>query len=330
MRIKADPKRPVAVWTEKDVIDNEPVNALVIILRSKGCFWSTTGGCLMFGYNNDCLSSVDGQDMLDQFTFALTQHADQPYLKIYTSGSFLDPKEIPLEVQKQILATAGKRHDRILIESRPEFVTAENMARATELVKTLEVAIGLESASDRVRSECINKGFNFAGYTKACDVLEKANARIRTYLLLKPPFLTEKEAILDVVESIEKVKSRSETISVNPVNVQKGTVVEKLWRKGLYRTPWLWSLVDILSRTEPNNGARVISAPSGAGTRRGVHNCGKCDRYVMNAVKGFNIDQDPAVFKSLTCGCREEWLDLLDMEKMTGSTGDLIRLTKPQ
>jgi radical SAM enzyme (TIGR01210 family) len=325
----ADPKRPVAVWTEKGVIDNEPVNTLVLILRSKGCFWSTTSGCLMCGYNNDCLDSITAEDLLDQFTFALTQHADQPYLKIYTSGSFLDPNEIPPKVQEQILETAGKRHDRILVESRPEFISTENVAIAVNHVKTLEVAIGLESSSDRIRTDCINKGFDFAGYSKACDILENASARIRTYLLLKPPFLTEKEAIRDVLESIEKVKSRSETISVNPVNVQKGTVVEKLWRKGQYRTPWLWSLVDILTRTKTNNGARVISAPSGAGTKRGVHNCGKCDRYVMNAVKGFNIDQNPEVFKSLTCGCREEWLDLLDIEKITGSTGNLSRLSRP-
>lgn len=322
-----DRKKPVAVWSEKEIIDQEIIDALVVVLRSRGCFWSRKSGCLMCGYNNDCLSSVTSEDLVNQFELAMSQHADQPYVKIYSSGSFLDPEEIDVVAQKRILEMAAQKADRVLVESRPEFVTAENLQRATDLVKKLEVAIGLETASDEIRTKCINKGFQFSDYQKACNLLQKNDTSIRTYLLLKPPYLTEGEAIADVQNSIEGVSEMSQTISINPVNVQRGTVVEGLWKRGYYRPPWLWSLVEVLKTPSK---ARIVSAPSGGGSKRGVHNCGKCDKGVLNAIREFSLRGEIDIFNELDCECREEWLDILDLDDFAGSTGDLARLMKPQ
>ncbi len=323
---KVNPKKPVAVWSEKENMDGQIVDALVIVLRSKGCFWSRRSGCLMCGYNNDCLSSVASQDLVDQCDFALNQHTGQPYIKIYTSGSFFDQDEIDVEGQNNILKLAGQKAAQVLVESRPEFITAENLQRANDLVKKLEVAIGLETASDEIRAKCINKGFQFSDYQKACDILQRSNASIRTYLLLKPPYLTEGESIADVKNSIENLSKISQTVSINPVNVQRGTVVEKLWKRGHYRPPWLWSLVEVLKIPSKT---RIVSAPSGGGSKRGVHNCGKCDKGILNAIREFSLRGETDIFKDLNCDCREEWLDTLDLEGLTATTGDIPRLFRP-
>jgi radical SAM enzyme (TIGR01210 family) len=323
---KRDAKKPVAVWSEKELIDNQIVDALVIVLRSKGCFWSRNSGCLMCGYDNDCLSSVTPEDLVSQFEHAMGQHTNQPYMKIYTSGSFFDPEEIEVDTQKRILKIAGQKASRILVESRPEFVTVENLDTANDLVDKLEVAIGLETADDDIRTRCVNKGFLFSDYQKACDILLKNNASIRTYLLLKPPYLTEGESISDVKKSVERVGEMSRTISVNPVNVQRGTIVEKLWKRNYYRPPWLWSLVEVL-RTPSK--IRIISVPSGGDSKRGAHNCGKCDKGVLNAIREFSLLGEADIFNDLDCGCREQWLDTLDLEDFTGSSGNLARLMKP-
>jgi radical SAM enzyme (TIGR01210 family) len=320
-------KRPVAVWSEKEIIEGQIADALVIVLRSKGCFWSRESGCLMCGYNNDCLSSVTFEDLVNQFELAMGQHAGQSYLKIYTSGSFFDPNEIEIETQERIMGLAGQKASQVLVESRPEFVTAENLQRATYLVKKLEVAVGLETANDDVRSRCINKGFQFSDYKRACGILQKNDASIRTYLLLKPPYISEGESINDVKRSIEKVSELSATISINPVNVQRGTVVESLWKRGHYRPPWLWSLIEVLKT--PSN-ARLVSAPSGGGSKRGIHNCGKCDKSVLSSVRDFSLGGDAGIFEDLSCGCMEEWQDILDLEDFIGSTGNLPRIMKPQ
>lgn len=328
-RRRADPREPVSAWSEKDLLGRDAVDALVVILRSRGCYWSKQSGCLMCGYNNDCLESVTAQDLAAQFEKAMEKHAGQPYIKIYTSGSFLDPGEVEPTARDRILELVGERARKVLIESRPEFVSSRNLESIMGTVKEVEIAIGLETADDHIRARSVNKGFGFADFERACGAASDAGAEIRTYLLMKPPFISEAKAISDTVESIRKAGPMSRTISVNPMNVQRGTVVEGLWKKGFYRPPWLWSLVEALSLGNDITDARLVSAPSGGGSRRGVHNCGKCDDSILKAIERFSLEGDAAVFKGLGCGCRDRWQECLDVEPFAGTAGDLERLFKP-
>jgi radical SAM enzyme (TIGR01210 family) len=323
---QASRSTPVAVWTERELLSGEKVNALVIILRSKGCSWSGRSGCLMCGYNNDCDPAVTSEYLVQQFEQAMSKYEDHPYLKIYTSGSFFDPDEVDIKARDSILGKAGELADRILVESRPEFVSKETLDAASNNVRSLEVAIGLETTDDDVRTRCVNKGFSYADFQSAVKVLKASGTRVRAYLLLKPPYLTEGKAIADVRNSIEKVSGSSDVISINPVNVQRGTEVERLWRRAQYRPPWLWSLLEVLKTP---SRARLVSAPSGGGTRRGTHNCRKCDKTVLNALKDFNMNADPGIFDDVTCECKEEWLDTLELEPLAGTSGDLARLMRP-
>ena len=110
----------------------------------------------------------------------------------------------------------------------------------------LEVAMGLESAQPEVLGRLINKGEPPSEYLAAADRLRGFRVHPKAYLLLKPPYLTEAESVADVVRSVAVAQSRFDAISVNPVHIQNGTVVEWLFRRGRYRPPWLWSLVDAM------------------------------------------------------------------------------------
>lgn len=68
--------------------------------------------------------------------------------------------------------------------------------------------------------------------------------------MLKPLFLSEKQAMEDITRSIDDAAPYADTISINLCNVQKGTLVETLWEKGQYRPPWLWSIIEILQRAK--------------------------------------------------------------------------------
>jgi len=325
---KTDPERPVAAWSEKDLLDGEIVDAFVVIFRSPGCYWSKQSGCLMCGYNNDCLPSVTPENLITQFEKAMEKYDDQKYFKLYTSGSFFDPNEIGIQAQERILEIAGQNVEKVLVESRPEFVSQEALDRAFKYVKKLEVAIGLETANDEIRCQSINKGFKFSDFERAAKSARKNGASIRTYLILKPPYVNEGDAIADVLESIKIASPLSDVISVNPMNIQNFTVVEKLWKKNLYRPPWLWSLLEVLKNADSD--VRVISAPSGGGSRRGVHNCRKCDKDILAKVDEFSLNQDASVLEGLNCGCKDKWLDYLDVETHIGSAGHLTKLIKPQ
>lgn len=316
-----DLRSPAAVWKEQDVIEGRKVDTFVTILLTTGCWWSAKKGCLMCGYNADSSPKVTEDHLRTQLSKAMERYGGEPMVKIYTSGSFLDENEIPLSFREEVFRTFGDA-ERILFESRAEFVTPSAL---DGLDRRSEVAIGLESANEEVLRKCVRKGFTVDDYRRAAEALNAAGIPLRTYLLLKPPFLTERAAVEDAVASIAYSSRFSESVSVNPVNVQRGTVVESLFRRGDYRPPWLWSLVEVLRRGSELSQCRLMSSPSGGGTVRGVHNCDACDRKILEAVQRFSFEQKIEDLDGLECGCRDEWTTLMDVQGTMGTTVDVGR-----
>lgn len=316
---KFDKNHYEACWTEKDVLGEEVINALVVILRGTGCSWYFKSGCSMCGYSINSNSSITEDNLLEQFNNALEKFNDQKIIKIYTSGSFLDENEITQELQIKILKKA-QIANKVIIESRPEYVKMNKLEKLKNAHNNIEIAIGLESSNDYILKNSINKGFSFRDYINAAKFINKAEIHLKTYLLIKPPFLTEKEAIENAVNSTKDISNCSNTISFNPINIQKGTLVERLWQRREYHSPWLWSVIEVLKRTSKISKSRLISQPV-VGGRRGSHNCGNCDNDVLNAIHEFSLFQNVSIFDDLDCECRERWLDLLDLEDFAMSTG---------
>src|SRR5208283_163069 len=79
-------RRYVRQWVEDEAIGPERVRAFVLILRTRGCYWADVKGCSMCGYSKDTLA--------EQLARALARYRDEPYVKVYTSGSFLDDREV--------------------------------------------------------------------------------------------------------------------------------------------------------------------------------------------------------------------------------------------
>ena len=309
---KPDPAKPIAIWTEKDMIDGEIVDAMVVILNTAGCSWAKRSGCTMCGYINDTCEEVLENDFLEQINSVKRRFQDQPYVKFFTSGSFTNPEEIPVSIGMDLLSYFSDRCKKICIESRVEYITDEWMNRLSKLPCKVEVALGLESANDRILSELINKNITFEGYLTAVKKIFSAGLTAKTYLLLKPPFLTEREAVMDCIDSIRKIIPHTNTISVNPVNVQKFTLVDHLHFRGHYRLPWYYSLEEVFTQClqlTRENGVRLMSTPSGAGTRRGIHNCKKCDWKYAEAFKAISLGMAGLeVFERIECQCRTGWL----------------------
>jgi radical SAM enzyme (TIGR01210 family) len=314
-----DPMEPTRVWLDEDLTPDGARDSLTIILNTGGCRWARAGGCTMCGY---VAESVDGgavshDALATQIEAALDHEAGRradpcPLVKIYTSGSFLDEREVGAETRALIAETFADR-DRVVVESLPDFVDAEKCRDFTDRGVALDVAIGLETATDRVRHDCVNKYFDFAEYIDAAHAADVGDAGIKAYLLLKPPFLSESEAIEDMVTSIERCAEYAHTVSMNPCNVQRYTMVEDLYHAGGYRPPWLWSVVEVLDRTSDTD-AIVVSDPVGHGSDRGPHNCGECDDRVQTAIKDFDLRQDPSVFDEVGCACEMTWSTVCERE----------------
>ena len=182
--------------------------------------------------------------------------------------------------------------------------------------KNFEIGIGLETANDDIRKSSINKGFNFKNYNKAVESIRNFEFKIKTYLLLKPPFLTEKESIIDIIDSVKKIKSKTDIISLNPTNIQKNTYVEYLWKRKKYSPLWLWSIIKVLNDSKKILGEKNIKCDVvGGGSFRGPHNCGKCDKEIIKRISKFSIFQNIDLLNIEKCDCYEKWLDQLHIEK---------------
>ena len=325
MRTEGSDRResPQAIWKEYDAVDGRGVSALVVIFRTVGCWWSRKQGCLMCGYNQAASEAGIGEEqLLKQLEAAKSKFQGEEMVKIYTSGSFLDEREIPLAVRERILLEFSTCN-RILFESRPEFVTEESLS--TLPADRIEIALGLESANDLVLRKCINKGFDVSDYERAAALIKGKGMNVRTYLLLKPPYLTERQAMTDTLLSIDFACRFSDSISINPVNVQRDTMVESLFRRGDYRPPWLWTLVEVLRQGRSKTDVRVFSSPSGAGTPRGAHNCGKCDGGVIAAIERFAFSQDLKELEDLDCECKSRWRAQLELQDAMRTSVDIDR-----
>lgn len=318
MKEKRLPSQLEAVWKEKDLVDGKVADALVMIMRTSGCCWAKTGGCTMCGYRTASLPEVTADDLNKQIDQALSRFDNVPFVKIYTSGSFFDEREIPAAVRDRIFQEFGGCR-RILAESRPEFLTADTVG---SMPKSMTVALGLESANEEVLRTCINKGFTAQQSKAAGERLKAAGLGVRTYLLLKPPFLTEDAAIADTVASARFADSFSDEISVNPLNIQHGTYVERLWKRGEFRSPWIWSLIEVMKQLSGTVHARLMSSPSGGGSQRGVHNCGVCDQAALAAIEKFSFSQDPRDL-AVECECKSTWEHYRASERLLGTAADL-------
>jgi radical SAM enzyme (TIGR01210 family) len=281
----------------------------------------------MCGYANDSAwTKVSEEQLVAQFERAWKRYDNEDLVKIYTSGSFLDRFEVMQGAQTRILSIIGKKPAKVAFESLPGFVTDENHAALAGLTNKLEIGIGVESANDLVLRDSVNKGHGFHTFATAAAACRRHDVSVKAYLMCKTPFLKESDALVDSTRTIIAAAPDSNMVSLNPTNVQGNTIVDALYKRGSYRPPWLWTLVQALldGRTTAEAAGftgMLKSDVIAAGHDRGAHNCGKCDETVAGYMKKYKATQDKKYLAqcldNVKCECRAEW-------KLTLELGPLI------
>lgn len=326
-----DAARPATVYTTPEMLpDGTPCSAATVILRTKGCHWWWSSGCTFCGYFNDTRDDVTEEDLHAQWDWSaakLNGFADVQMVKVYTSGSLLEDREIPVGFQERVLRECAERGLHLIVESRTEQLTEEKLAWATSVNADFTVAIGLEAYDDEVLRFHVNKGFSVNSYDRAVANLKQAGVRVKAYLMFKPPFMSEADALDHIVDWIAAIAEDADEISINPMNIQGGTVIDRLHRARQYRPPWLWSLVEMIRRAHPIvhpeggvNGdadqvSRLIVHPTAGGRVRGSHNCGSCDADVVAAIERYAVSGDLQEFDGLHCACESRWAEDLALER---------------
>jgi radical SAM enzyme (TIGR01210 family) len=332
---KRSPQELSTSWTQEDLLYSGTGRTIFMILPTPGCSWalSESGGCSMCSYiAESTLEPISAQVIIDIFHEMLEKYEieETTAFKIFTSGSFLNPSELPPEARDEILKTLNGLENvaEIVVESRPEYVTPEVLRECCSLIpdKLFEVSMGLETSDDYTREFKINKGFSQADFEKAVNVIKdlkkEYDVKSKAYILVKPILTSEKEAIDQAIDTaIYGEKVGLDRVSFCPSTIHKGTLMEYLWRSGSYQPPQVWSVIEIINKVRQSIRIPAVMDTSGFGSRRGPYNCKKCNSKLKDMIIESNLNQTPV--EDIECDCKGEWMAQTKFSDVNRSTTQL-------
>jgi radical SAM enzyme (TIGR01210 family) len=325
-------------------LDGKAVRRKILVFRSNGCRWAKRQGCSMCGYFQETTGEqgiIKAGNYITQLRRELdrTNFAEYPVVCLFTAGSFLDDWEFPWESAQEVFRLLGQQKDlkKVVIESCAEYVEEEKVARLRDLIgdKIVEVGIGLESSDRYILRNCVNKDFTLDQYNEAITVLNKY-FRVLSYILVKPPFLTEREALdLAIQTGRYAFDQGSHAISFEPMYVEPHTLVDSLYRKGYgykdetYRPPWLWTVFEAVRtlKNDPRYADREIRVGYSDELPAPHHvsrNCDLCTDEAYRRIQRYAQTYDFRILDEFQCVCQLDWKATLEAPGDTLALEDRI------
>lgn len=267
-----------------------------------GCHWAKQagGGCTNCGFEQGIADycqemerlGMNLTDFVSIFDRALLHLGKTENIVFYTGGSFFEVPDYLTESLFRRLNQIGQIKE-VMIETMPEFVTLGNLQKIKKIARPdiqIKIAIGLESASDKIRLKKINKGFTREDYIRAVRLIKAADFVPCAYVLLKPLGLSEEEAVQDAIETIKWSHSvGSELTLLQAAFVQDGTPLAERFKKGEYQPPTLWSILDILVNISQNFPIYLGHFEDYPPPIARPANCGRCDAEVNTIFDNYRV-----------------------------------------
>lgn len=232
-------------------------------------------------------------------------------IKLYNSGSFFDPRAIPVSD----LPTISKRlcgFERVIVECHPTLVddrclrfrdqlardAAEiQVARRNVQPPMLEVAMGLETASPDVLAR-LNKRMTLDDFRNAAEFLNRHNIALRVFVLVKPPFVEEADAAHWAKASVEfAFDCRAGVVSLIPTRSGNGAM-EALAQLGEFSPPRLETIETAVERSVGLNRGRVFVD---LWDLEKFSTCPKCFEARRARLNQINLEQ--RVIEPVRCSC---------------------------
>jgi archaeosine synthase beta-subunit len=186
-----NPWQPYAFFAEQEPsCTGEILDVATVLLTNRECPWR----CVMCDlWRNTLTESVPAGAIPAQIDSALRQLPQARAIKLYNSGSFFDPRAIPVEDYAPI---AGRLRDfeRVVVECHPSLVGERCVAFRDLLSGNLEVAMGLETAHPGVL-EKLNKRMTLEQFAQAAGFLRQREIDLRVFILVQPPFMQPEESL---------------------------------------------------------------------------------------------------------------------------------------
>jgi len=328
-----EPTKLAEMEINKFFYKGKTVDRVMIVLRANGCeHYKKNGGCSMCSHFNgtDRDTNVTTEDYIKQWNSVTNgENLDNsnekfdinryPVVCVYNLGSLLNENEISKEAVQYIFKSLNEYSgvEKVIIESRAEYVTEETISNITNVYKKgiVEVGMGVESTNNVIREICHHKDLEELDIVnKAIHILHKHNCKALAYINFKPIFLTEQEAIKDAIKTaIDCFNMGFDAVSIEPTSLQDYSLANHLYQLGQYRVPWLWSIRDVVQgiynyfqskkldiRLGGYFDEEVLSGSQGMGYEEKNEifphmtslNCDKCSSKFIENIKKFNMTYD--------------------------------------
>jgi radical SAM enzyme (TIGR01210 family) len=252
---QVDPLKPYGWLVEKERLNTGDIEDVgTIFLTNSECPFH----CLMCDlWKNTTDSPVSVGAIPHQIRLALEQMPGIRHLKLYNSGSFFDTRAIPPEDYSAI-ATLLDSFETVIVESHPRFIGNRTLDFRDKLNGRLQVALGLETVNPSIL-KLLNKKMVLEDFENSISFLSKNDIQSRAFILLKPLFLSEEEAIYWAERSLDfAINAGVECCTIIPVRPGNGAM-DVLLKEGFFQLPKIHSLEKVLEYGINQNSGRVLA-----------------------------------------------------------------------
>lgn len=214
-----------------------PRRTLVVFLVNRECPWKCLE-CDLWKYTT--LEALPPGAIPNQIAVAMSDAPQgEPFsqIKLYNSGSFFDPQAIPPSDDAAIVRLL-EPFERVIVESHPALVGERCWRLRRALRPKLEVAMGLETVHPNILPR-LNKRMTLEGYARAAAALREQDVDVRSFLLIRPPFMAEDSVVEWTRRGVEfAFEKGASVVSLIPTRFGNGAL-EQLSSEGLFEPPSL-------------------------------------------------------------------------------------------
>lgn len=289
-----DPRRPYAYLIERErSADGSVDEVATVFLTNRECPFR----CLMCDlWKHTTDESVAPGDIPAQIDYALARLPSARHVKLYNSGNFFDGKAIPPSDYGAI-AEHIETFDTVVVENHPRLCGPPCVAFRDLIPGSLEIAIGLETAHPDVLAR-LNKRMTRDDFRRAAELLTRENIAVRTFILLRPPFLSEAEGVEWALRSLEfAFDAGASCCSIIPTRSGNG-MMEELERTEQFHPPEISSLETVLARGIEMGRGRVFAD---LWDLERLYDCAQCGPRRHERLEAMNHRQE--VLPPVSCSC---------------------------
>ncbi len=291
-----DPSRPYAFFVEPErTAAGRVEDVATVFLTNRECPFR----CLMCDLWRHTTDAPVAPGMIPaQIDHALARLPRARHVKLYNNGNFFDRKAVPPEDHAAVAARV-RGFETVIVENHPKLCGDACLRFRDCLEGRLEVALGLETAHPVVLDR-LNKRMTLADFERAVAFLRKNDVDVRTFILLRPPFLTEAEGVEWAVRSMAfAFEAGVQCCSVVPTRGGNG-IMGRLRREGWFTPPSLASVEAVMEAGLRMGRGRVFMDLWGIEAFYDCPRCGPARRARLD-----RMNRTQSLAPPVTCTCRE-------------------------